>query len=444
MKAHLLSLVSVFGILAGTSAAGTVHVDLNGGGEYETIQEGMTAASGGDTVLVAPGTYSGPQNRDIAFGGKNVYLLSEAGADLTIIDCQNTGRAFVLAGNESPGTTIEGFTIMNGRAPSNGETAGWGGAIYCSNSAPAILGCTFENCYAVRGGALHCGISAIMDIVSCEFTGNEALDYGGAIYCYGADVDIAKCDFEENVAGHSGGGVCCKTGTLVHISDCDFIDNSATDGGGVYVGTLDNGETEPEDPSKVYYCRFTGNTASRGGGLFINGFTWVNAAGCVFEYNTATLRGGGIFALTDYTRSLSVQSCTFCFNGAGHGGSIYSAGEFGFEMAVTQSIFAFGTGGAAVQAEDYNSVATTLCLAFGNVGGDNLSVDPSSRNLRVDPLFCDVLEGDYYLCDNSPCLLVNNPFNFALGAHTSPYTTCDACAAPVQEASWGSIKAMYR
>ena len=441
VKAHLLSLVCVFGVLAGAAAAGTVHVDWNGGGEYLTIQEGMTAASGGDTILVAPGTYSGSQNRDIVFGGKGVYLLSEAGADLTIIDCQNAGRAFVLAGSEPPGTTIEGFTVRNGAAPTSGETAGWGGAIYCANSAPAILGCAFEDCYAEYGGAMYCGISAIMAVVSCEFVGNEALYYGGSIYCYGSDVDIAKCDFEENVAGISGGGVCCKTGTIVHISDCDFVDNFAADGGGIYVGTFDSGGTEPENPSKIFYCRFKRNSASRGGGIFINGFTWVNAAGCVFEYNTATLQGGGIFALTDYTRSLSVQSCTFCFNGAAHGGSIYSAGAFGFEMAITQSIFAFGTGGASVQAEDYNSVAPSLCLAFGNVGGDQL---PDSRNIHVDPLFCDVLEGDYYLCNNSPCLEINNPYNFALGAHTSPYTTCDACAAPVQETSWGSIKAMYR
>ena len=441
MKALLLTVVCVFGVLAGTAAASTVRVDWDGGGDFATLQEGMSAANAGDTVLVAAGTYSGPLNRDIVFGGKSVYLMSEEGAETTIIDCQNAGRAFVLAGSEGPGTTIEGLTVRNGLAPSTGETAGWGGAMYISNSAPSILGCTFEDCYAEYGGAMYLGISAIVAVVSCDFVDNEALYYGGSIYCYGSDVDIAKCDFVRNEAGISGGGVCCKTGTLVYLSDCDFIECLAADGGGVYVGTFDNGGTEPEDPSKIYYCRFNDNDASRGAGLFINGFTWVNAAGCVFEHNTATWQGGGVYALTDYTRSLSVQGCTFCYNGAEHGGSIYSAGAYGFEMAITQSIFAFGTGGAAVQAEDYNSVAPSLCLAFGNVGGDLL---PDSRNLQVDPLFCDVLAGDYYLCDNSPCLAANHPYGFPLGAHTSTYTTCDSCASPVEETSWGSIKAMYR
>ena len=441
MKAHFLVFMCVFGVLAGTAAAGTVHVDWSGSGDYTTIQEGIAAASRDDTVLVAAGTYSGPLNRDIAFGGKDVYLVSEAGADLTIIDCENAARGFVFNRGETPSAVVEGFTIMNGAAPSSGETEGWGGALYCAYSTPVILGCSFVDCYGEYGGAVYCGFSGNVAMVSCTFEGNEALYYGGSIYCHGADVDIAKCDFTGNEAGISGGGVCCKTGTLVYISDCEFIDNTAADGGAIYVGTFENGGGEPEEPSKIYYCDFRHNTAQRGGAVFINGFTWVNAAGCEFDYNTATLYGGGIYALTDYTRSLSVQSCTFCFNGAGHGGGIYSAGEYGFEMAITQSIFAFGTGGAAVQAENYNSVAPSLCLAFDNVGGDQLL---GSRNLQVDPLFCDVYEGNYYLCDNSPCLVANNPFGFGLGAHWYAYSTCGPCAAPVEEVSWGSIKAMYR
>ena len=441
MKAHLLVFVCIFGALAMTATASTVYVDWSGGGDYTTIQEGIAAASRDDTVLVAAGTYSGPLNRDITFGGKDVYLISETGPDFTIIDCENAARGFVFTHGETPSAIVEGFTIMNGVAPSSGETAEWGGALYCANSAVVILGCSFEDCYAGYGGAMYCGISARVAIVSCTFEDNEALYYGGSIYCYGAHVDIAKSDFTGNAAGISGGAVCGKTGSHLYLSDCEFIGNTAPDGGAVYVGTFDNGGTEPEEPSMIFFCDFRHNTATRGGAVFINGFTWVNAAGCEFDYNTATLQGGGIYALTDYTRSLYVQSCTFCFNGAGHGGSIYSAGEYGFEMEITQSIFAFGTGGAAVQAEDYNSVAPTLCLAFGNVGGNYL---PDSRNLEVDPLFCGVFEGDYYLCDNSPCLEANHPYGFGLGAHWSTYSTCEACAAPVQETSWGSIKAMYR
>ncbi len=161
-----------------TATASTVYVDWSGGGDHTTIQEGIAAASRDDTVLVAAGTYSGPLNRDITFGGKDVYLISETGPDFTIIDCGNAARGFVFTNGETQSAIVEGFTIMNGVAPSSGETAEWGGALYCTNSAVVILGCSFEDCYAGYGGTMYCGISARVAIVSCTFEANHPYGFG--------------------------------------------------------------------------------------------------------------------------------------------------------------------------------------------------------------------------------------------------------------------------
>ena len=56
-------------LLSPAAPAGVIYVDCAGGGDYLTIQEGIAAASEGDTVLVAPCTYVGPENRDLDFAG---------------------------------------------------------------------------------------------------------------------------------------------------------------------------------------------------------------------------------------------------------------------------------------------------------------------------------------------------------------------------------------
>jgi hypothetical protein len=55
-------------------------------GDSKTIQEGIDAAIDDDTVLVAPGTYSGSGNREIDFKGKAIVLTSENGPEETVIE----------------------------------------------------------------------------------------------------------------------------------------------------------------------------------------------------------------------------------------------------------------------------------------------------------------------------------------------------------------------
>ncbi|MCK4513280.1 choice-of-anchor D domain-containing protein, partial [bacterium] len=173
-------------------------------GDAPTIAAGIDSASSGDIVLVAPGTYSGVHNRALDFVGKDIVVMSEAGAESTIIDCGEQDRAFHFATGETPMATVRGFTIVNGRADK-------GGAIYLYASAPTITECVFSNngAGAVGGGAIFCDYSSAPTIQGCGFYDNVSDGLGGAIRSSFASPSIFGCTIVRNGALF-GGGIACN------------------------------------------------------------------------------------------------------------------------------------------------------------------------------------------------------------------------------------------
>src|SRR5215468_1963313 len=138
-----LATISIFLLSATLSqAATTIHVPA----DQPTIQAGINAASNGDTVLVAPGTYK----ENINFNGKAITVKSSGGANVTIVDGGGSGPVVTFASNETLSSLLTGFTLQNGDAGNTYPDEG--GGIKVESASPTIKSNIIQSSKASNGG----------------------------------------------------------------------------------------------------------------------------------------------------------------------------------------------------------------------------------------------------------------------------------------------------
>src|SRR5262245_25948628 len=141
MKSFLPLCACLLVLASKSAAATTIHVPA----DQPTIQAAIVAASNGDTVQVAPGTYV----ENVNFLGKAIRVTSEQGPEVTIIDGNHAGSVVTFASGEGRQSVLNGFTVRNGNAST---TAAQGGGIRIGNSSPTITGNVIINNSAANGG----------------------------------------------------------------------------------------------------------------------------------------------------------------------------------------------------------------------------------------------------------------------------------------------------
>jgi len=405
--------------------------------DYETIQEAIDVAWPGDTVLVAPGTYTGDGNRDLDFGGKNIVVISEDGPEVTIIDCQGTEaephRGFYFHTGESDQAVVEGFTITHGYATD-------GGAILSQSASPTIRGNTITGNTAVsNGGGIRC-VYSVLHVVGNTISSNEAGDVGGdegggisLVYCEDYVVEgntisgnfaysgggigvfdswglIRDNTIEDNLAEGGGGiGMCC--GSFGTVDSNVIVGNEAyNNGGGIYC----NSGAIPTIVDNVVSRNTATSSFSYGGGICCNEAATPMTGNIV--YGNSAANGGGLAIRA--ASSPIVQGCTLAGNSAANGGGIYCDNYS--SPLVEHCIIAFSLSGAALSA-DQNCSPNFVCSdLFGNAGGDwnGQIADQANTNgdFSADPFFCDPENGDYHLSVISPCAPDNNSCQVHIGA----------------------------
>lgn len=237
-------------VLITSSAVGTIRYVPK---EHASIQDAILACQDFDTVVIAPGRYTGPGNRNISFKGKAITVRSTDPADSqivkdTIIDCEGKGRGFVFNMAEGSGSTLSGLTITKGYGL-------LGGAIYCyNNSSPSITNCVISGNSAVFGGGLACANSNTKPkITNCIVTSNTSLVGGGGFYLnassptikncimtgnatsdggaffshYAGNPIVANCTISQNTVSRSSGAIYCYESSNMILRNCILWDNTA-------------------------------------------------------------------------------------------------------------------------------------------------------------------------------------------------------------------------
>jgi parallel beta-helix repeat protein len=362
-----------------SARAATINVPA----DQPTIQDGINAASSGDIVLVAPGTYS----ERIALGDPPIKVVSASGPAVTTITGNGVGPVVNIGGT----STLAGFTITGGVNTSN---LGDGGGVLVLSGSPTIFG----------------------NII----TGNSACDGGGGIAVEFSSPTIQSNTITNNnqascSGGVGGGGILLGGAGAAMILSNTISKNSWTsgDGGGISLFAAGN--------PVILNNLISGNLAKgafNGGRTPIaagGGIAMVNHSDALIEQNlivnnNADIGAGVYFAVPSGSNGPLLLNNTIFGNSATQavGAAIYASGYDGPVEFFNNLLLAPGTQNVVYCDNTFNPIPPVFenndVFSSGTIF-ETCAVNAGQfGNVSADPLFVNSGGGDFHLTSGSPAI----------------------------------------
>jgi len=374
-----MKLFAILAVVLVCTAAGH-GADIYVPDHHPTIQDAITVAVDGDSIIVRPGIYV----ERINFIGKSITVKSENGPGVTIIDGNYYGSVVRFVTGEDSAAVLEGFTIRNGNSMSIHMD---GGGIYCRVASPTIKNNIITgNSARDDGGGIYCASSS-MTISGNTITLNNNLDGSGGGICVNLTSSpvIADNTIIGNTAKWHGGGISVLSDCSPEITGNVIVQNESERGGGIW--------SSGSSSMIIINNIIAGNKVSLdGGGIYHSGFSGTTIVNNILTMNAAVRDGGGIFC---DARETSITNNTITRNRAGHeGGGIFCDQ---YHPIVRNTIVWENTapGGPEIQHNPGADPIVSYCDVKGGWTG--------TGNIDADPLFVDPDKGDVHLTFNSPC-----------------------------------------
>jgi hypothetical protein len=357
------------------------------GDAYTDLQSALAAASSGDEIWIAAGTYRPTSGTDrtisfvlkngvSAYGGfagtetslwqrdfqTNVTTLS--GDIGTAGDNSDNSYHVVVGSNTDSSVVLDGFTITGGNA--NTSPNDKGGGMYNFHGSPTVLNVIFTENYATFGGGMNNesfipSESSNPYLLNVSFLNNSAVEGGGMRNMSYSSPILEIVKFQNNTALRAGGGMLNVEQNTVTLRHVQFSGNVAGTGGG-----LANAYSNPV----LENVTFSNNSAEWGGAI-TNAGSSPSIVNATFYGNSATTYGGAISNESNSNPTLT--NVTISGNSAvTFGGGMYSDSS---GATVVNSIL-YGNSGGEIYNAAGSAVVSYSLIQGGYLGTGNIDADP--------------------------------------------------------------------